>query len=738
MTSPDGITWTTRTSASNKGWKSVTYGSSNGLFVAVSDSNSGSDVMTSPDGINWTLRTTPTGAWQSVTQGNGIYAAVSSLAGTVNTVMTSLDGITWTLQTATTTNGWNSITYGSNALFVAVANSGTGNRVMTSPDAVTWTTRTSASNDTWKSVTYGNSTYVAVSSTSTSAQSVMTSSDGIAWTLQTATTSNGWTSVVYGNNLFTAVAATGTGNRVMTSSDGITWTPRSSAADNNWSSVVYGEGIFVAVANTGVSNRVMVSANSATPTLVQGSNKVTINYTNASDVDFATTLVLRSLSAVVAVPTDGTVYATGTGIGASTVVCADNGSANAVNSCIDSGLVNGTAYHYAVFAVDTYGNYGTGIVPSGSPMTPNSLASAVTVNSYRLRKDDGGETSSFTDYAENTPISSNFITGDKIRARFAISNQGVASTTKAYQIEYSGDGGSTWIPVPRALDAKGEHWRVEPSDYVAHDTVTTHSSSITIPGGKSFKSGRVQTLSRVTSPITLASTEFTEIEFSLRSTGYASPDGNYSFRLTNQGESSDFTYTNIPSIVPRSHIFRYYGGGGGGGSASAVVEIEAPSAVASTTTTGGNASSTESGNGGEVYIPPAPTQSTTSPQRNGGGGGGDVGYLMLPNNPLYTYNSNRSPLYPQGIVLGVSTGPFCTNLRYHMDIGSTDRETSDQVSELQFFLQRTGYFEGKVNGYFGESTKEALSGFQKSHNLIVTGVAGKVTRVKMRSVGCRG
>ena len=37
MTSPDGITWTTRTSAADNGWFSVTYG--NGLFVAVALSN---------------------------------------------------------------------------------------------------------------------------------------------------------------------------------------------------------------------------------------------------------------------------------------------------------------------------------------------------------------------------------------------------------------------------------------------------------------------------------------------------------------------------------------------------------------------------------------------------------------------------------------------------------------------------------------------------------------------------
>ena len=45
MTSSDGITWTSRTSAANNGWRSVAYG--NGLFVAVSNTGTGNRVMTS-------------------------------------------------------------------------------------------------------------------------------------------------------------------------------------------------------------------------------------------------------------------------------------------------------------------------------------------------------------------------------------------------------------------------------------------------------------------------------------------------------------------------------------------------------------------------------------------------------------------------------------------------------------------------------------------------------------------
>ena len=178
MTSSDGITWTTRTSAADNTWYGVTYG--NGLFVAVAGSGSGNRVMTSPDGITWTSRTSAaTNYWVAVTYGNGLFVAVAcGIGGACNSTagkrgMTSSDGVTWTSRTAAANNSWYGITYG-NGLFVAVSQSGSGNRVMTSPDGITWTSRTSAADNSWTSVTYGNGLFVAVSSDGTGNR-VMTS-----------------------------------------------------------------------------------------------------------------------------------------------------------------------------------------------------------------------------------------------------------------------------------------------------------------------------------------------------------------------------------------------------------------------------------------------------------------------------------------------------------------------------------------------------------------------------------
>jgi hypothetical protein len=88
--------------------------------------------MTSPDGITWTSRTSANDDnWNSVAYGNGLFVAVAAL-GTQDRVMTSPNGIDWTSQTPAANNEWRSVTYG-NGLFVAVSSTGAGNRVMTSP-----------------------------------------------------------------------------------------------------------------------------------------------------------------------------------------------------------------------------------------------------------------------------------------------------------------------------------------------------------------------------------------------------------------------------------------------------------------------------------------------------------------------------------------------------------------------------------------------------------------------------
>jgi hypothetical protein len=101
MNSPDGITWTLRSTPSpDRDWFNMTYGA--GYFVAVSSTGTNNRAMYSSDsGMTWTNGTTPSPDlnWGAITHGDGIFAAVA-LTGTNNRAMTSSDGgATWTMQT---------------------------------------------------------------------------------------------------------------------------------------------------------------------------------------------------------------------------------------------------------------------------------------------------------------------------------------------------------------------------------------------------------------------------------------------------------------------------------------------------------------------------------------------------------------------------------------------------------------------------------------------------------------
>lgn len=258
------LSWTASPAAEANNWTSVAWSPELNLFVAVSNIGSTNRVMTSPDGVTWTSRA-GTGAndhWRSVvwSSGAGLFVAIGS-GGGANKVMTSPDGITWTSRTPSEAGDWVAVTWSPDLnLFVAVGNG--GSRVMTSPNGINWTSRTAAQGNAWTGVTWSPqlSLFVAVSTNGTNR--VMTSPDGITWTPRTAAELNDWRSVAWSPELglFVAIAPSGT-NQIMTSPDGITWTGRSAPEANSWGSVAWspGRGVFAAVASSG-TNRIMTSS----------------------------------------------------------------------------------------------------------------------------------------------------------------------------------------------------------------------------------------------------------------------------------------------------------------------------------------------------------------------------------------------------------------------------------------------------------------------------------------------
>ncbi|MBI3634213.1 MAG: hypothetical protein HY228_01180 [Candidatus Yonathbacteria bacterium] len=100
-----------------------------------------------------------------------------------------------------------------------------------------------------------------------------------------------------------------------------------------------------------------------------GNAQVSISWTNPIDTDYANQTVLRrTSSAITDTPTEGALYSEGNTIGSATVVCV---IMTPTATCTDTGLNNGTAYHYKIFSKDSNGNYSAGVVPTGSPFTPS-------------------------------------------------------------------------------------------------------------------------------------------------------------------------------------------------------------------------------------------------------------------------------------------------------------------------------------------------------------------------------
>jgi hypothetical protein len=247
--STDGIIWTqgysdTQTPLTVPYLYSAAYG--NGQFVAAGRSGT---VLTSPDGTTWTERTSgTTDSLLGVIYGNGKFVAV----GSYGAVLTSSDGVNWIVQSSATTYHLNEIAYGG-GIYTAVGNGGT---ILTSPDGLTWTARKAGTTVDLYGVTYGNGTFVVVGLHGI----IITSSDGINWIVRSCgiSATDNLTGITSGNGVSVAVGQWGT---IATSSDGADWIVRNygTLALNE---ITYGNGTFVAVGWSFIRKSIMTSSDS--------------------------------------------------------------------------------------------------------------------------------------------------------------------------------------------------------------------------------------------------------------------------------------------------------------------------------------------------------------------------------------------------------------------------------------------------------------------------------------------
>jgi hypothetical protein len=285
------------------------------------------------------------------------------------------------------------------------------------------------------------------------------------------------------------------------------------------------------------------------------------------------------------------------------------------------------------------------LFPSGTP--------AIGQIHYRWRNDDGSETTATYATTQDTILSSGVYAGDRIRLRISLSNSGTGSATNYnYRLEYASQANScsTWTAVPAT--ATTEAWQMGGQSNVADNIATTNSAGVTDPGGQTFKAGILRTLNGQTGTMTIPKAQFSEIEYAIKSTTNVTTGQTYCFRVTNNGSTTNFTYTVNPQISVSAVTYRPQGGGSAG-------SVESPSAPPSGSGTGGgtrggvgtfqcndtidnnsngliDAADPNCHAGGNINNPYVPTWDSESTPPGGnsgggtpgsGGGGGDVGFL---------------------------------------------------------------------------------------------------------------
>lgn len=246
-TSPDGYTWTERTSGTTTNFTSVEWGGTQ--FLAVGDSGM---IRTSPDGVTWTARTSGVGTTLNSSAWNGsLYVVV----GNSGVVLTSPDAVTWTIRSAGSFH-INDVVW-SGSQFVTVGNSGTSFRssngtswtggqnvgTLQALRTVTWNGSifvacgdqgncfTGTTGASWTSRNTGASQFVQFLSSAwngslfviTGGGVLSTSPDGITWTLRTAPTPFSTTGLVWGGDKFVGCAGGNSGRIIYGSSNGLVW-----------------------------------------------------------------------------------------------------------------------------------------------------------------------------------------------------------------------------------------------------------------------------------------------------------------------------------------------------------------------------------------------------------------------------------------------------------------------------------------------------------------------------------
>lgn len=189
-----------------------------GLFVVSRSTGSTDRIITSPDGNTWTTRTTPN---QSLLYVSWDTTAALLIGVGTGTLASSTDGVKWTVGTAPDAYNWFQAAYSpSLGLWAITGGDGTQRIATSSSGTGDWTLRTTP-NATFRHIVWSPdlAVFVAIDAVGSGIASV--SSDGITWSTETID-AYAWDDLYWDSNNQRFLAFAGV--RIATSPDGAAWT----------------------------------------------------------------------------------------------------------------------------------------------------------------------------------------------------------------------------------------------------------------------------------------------------------------------------------------------------------------------------------------------------------------------------------------------------------------------------------------------------------------------------------
>lgn len=290
-TSADGLAWTLSPTVANGANGVQWVGFANNTFVMAGSAG----IFSSPDGASWTKRTSAMPTTRSSTPGSvgpenfsGVSGANNTLfaVGAYGSITTSTDGTTWTRRSTGTAHDLNGMVHDGNRFVIT----GTGGTVVTSPDGTTWTAASTNQTGWFGSLAFGAGRYVTaglsgafqssdlatwtsiggsgtnqmfgvifannrfIAAPNSIALGLRVSADGTTWTNATIAGSSGQTAygLAGGNNTFVLTSG-GFGSatpKIYSSPDGTTWTDRTPTGFTAPNSLAYGNGRYVLLTNS--------------------------------------------------------------------------------------------------------------------------------------------------------------------------------------------------------------------------------------------------------------------------------------------------------------------------------------------------------------------------------------------------------------------------------------------------------------------------------------------------------